>query len=62
MIQLYFYSYKSSTDSIRYDLKFQAIIKQIMQSSGTIIILRSKNKNISVLNTKYAKHYVKASK
>ena len=45
-----------------YDLKFQAIIKQIMQSSGTIIILRSKNKNISVLNTKYAKHYVKGSK
>ena len=45
-----------------YDSKFQAIIKQIMQSSGTIIILRSKNENISVLNTKYAKHYVKASK
>ena len=45
-----------------YDLKCQAIIKQIMQSSGTIIILRSKNKNISVLNTKYAKHYVKGSK
>ena len=41
------------------DLKFHAI----MQSSGTIIILRSKKKkNISLSNTKYTKHPIKSYK
>ena len=46
-----------------YDLKFRAI----MQSSGKIIILRSKKnkqkyKNISVSITKYTRHSTKAYK
>ena len=41
-----------------YDLKFHTII----QASGSIFVSSKNNKNISVSNTKYAKHSTKSYK